>query len=260
MSGDGNTVPDTVEFRCNICGAHNRDVPLQMIDREVPSCSECGSTVRMRSIAHLLGIALHGRPAPLVEWPTNRRIRGMGLSDWQPFAQRLAQKVSYINTFFHTEPHLDICNPPNDWAGTLDFLVSSEVFEHVPPPVDRAFAASALLLKRGGWLVLTVPFSNEPETREHFPDLRHYRIIEIEDERILVNRRGPGDVEARTDLVFHGGPGETLEMRLFSRAALLRHLQAAGFATVSVMEEDYPPAGILHRHPWSLPILAQKSA
>jgi hypothetical protein len=57
-------------------------------------------------------------------------------------------------------------------------------------------------------------------------------------------------MEVRTNLVFHGGSGETLQMRVFSREA--------GFATARVMEEDYPPAGIPHRDPWSLPILARK--
>lgn len=251
---------ETLDFCCNICGSENRDVPVERIDREVSSCATCGSTVRMRSIAHLLGIALHGAGTPIPRWTADPTIRGIGLSDWHEFASRLATKVDYTNTFFHAEPFLDICNPPADRTGTLDFLIASEVFEHVPPPPARAFAASAMLLKPGGWLVLTVPFTNEPETREHFPDLADYRIVEIGGERILVNRRGPGDIDVRTGLVFHGGAGETLEMRVFARPALLRHLEEAGFASATVMEENHPPAGILHRHPWSLPILARKAA
>ncbi len=44
-------------FRCNLCGTVNR-VPLSALERETPSCSGCDSTVRFRSIVHLLTQAL----------------------------------------------------------------------------------------------------------------------------------------------------------------------------------------------------------
>jgi hypothetical protein len=66
---------------------------------------------------------------------------------------------SYRNTFFHTEPLIDIIDPPTELLGTLDSVISTDVFEHVVPPVERAFEGAFRLLKPGSALVLTVPFT-----------------------------------------------------------------------------------------------------
>ena len=57
--------------------------------------------------------------------------------------------------------------------------------------------------------------------------------------------------------MFHGGPGTTLEMRLFSRDGLLRELGRSGFAGVRVADEPYLPFGIHWPEPWSVPVVAR---
>ena len=247
-----------LDFVCNVCGTEVSDCPLDAIDREVPSCPSCGSTVRFRSIVHLLSLALFDRSMPLVEFPRDRSIVGLGMSDWDGYATLLSKKFSYRNTYFHTTPYLDISQPVDDRASTCDFLISTEVFEHVAPPVSRAFRHAFDLLKPGGHLVLTVPFSNAPETTEHFPALHDYRIVQFDDDYVLVNRTADGRYALHENLRFHGGPGATLEMRVFCRADLIRQLSEAGFDAVQVMDGDAPEWGILHKVPWSLPILAQR--
>jgi SAM-dependent methyltransferase len=247
-----------LDFVCNVCGTAVADCPLDVIGREVPSCPSCGSTVRFRSIVHLLSLALFERSMPLVEFPRDRSIVGLGLSDWNGYAGPLSKKFSYSNTYFHVPPYLDISQPVDDRAGTCDFLISTEVFEHVAPPVSRAFRHAFDLLKPGGHLVLTVPFTNGPETAEHFPELHDYRIIQFDDDYVMVNRSAHGRYTLHEKLRFHGGPGTTLEMRVFCRADLIQQLSAAGFGTIRVMDEDAPQWGILHKEPWSLPVLAQR--
>jgi hypothetical protein len=58
------------------------------------------------------------------------------------------------------------------------------------------------------------------------------------------------------NLVFHGGPGTTLEMRVFSRAALERHFAEAGFRDVRFATEPCLRHGIVWKEPWSVPIVA----
>jgi hypothetical protein len=58
-----------------------------------------------------------------------------------------------------------------------------------------------------------------------------------------------------TDLVFHGGPGSTLEMRLFSRSGLVREFAAAHFAGVRIADESYLAHGIVWPEPWSVPMV-----
>lgn len=250
--------PATVSFRCNICGGDNHCARARL-DRETASCDGCGSTLRMRSIIGLLTRELFGNLRPLGEQPVRKDIRGVGLSDGVEYATRLADVVDYSNTFYHQEPRLDITDIADDIAGSCDFIISTDVFEHVLPPVSRAFEGARRLLKPGGLLVMTVPYALEvSHTVEHFPDLHEWC---LEGDAVsgyrLRNRRRDGAEEVFDDLVFHGGPGRTLEMRLFSRESLLAELRAAGFSDVRIADEDLPEIGVVWPCQWSLPVLAR---
>lgn len=249
---------ENIAFLCNVCGTKT-SCPIEKIDREVQSCKKCSSTVRMRSIAYLLSLSLFNRAMPLTRLPKNKHIVGAGLSDWDGYAKLLEKQFSYTNTFFHQEPFLDIANPSEEAFSKYDFIISSDVFEHVPPPSSSAFLGAFNLLKPGGSLILTVPFTNEEATREHFPDLQEYQVIKFKDEEyVLINRKSDGQFETYKDLVFHGGPGTTLEMRVFCRNDVIHQLEAAGFQEIRVFDEDVLEYGIIHKVNWSLPIVAKK--
>ena len=246
---------DLVAFRCNICGAACRVAPASL-SRETPSCITCGSTVRMRAIVHLLTCELFGRSMALPDLPHRPDLVGIGLSDSPAYAVPLAKKLGYTNTYFHTEPRLDIAAVPERRAAEADFIIASDVFEHVAPPVARAFSNARRLLKPGGVLILSVPFSLAADTVEHFPALHDYRLIDAGGSWRLENRTSDGREEVFTDLVFHGGPGTTLEMRLFSRAGLERAFTEAGFARMRIADEACPEHGIVWPEPWSVPMVA----
>lgn len=252
------TVPwlPMITFTCNVCGRRSTAAP-ERLDREISAC-KCGSSVRFRSIVHVLSVALFGRSVTLPEFPYNKSITGIGLSDWEGYAEPLAQHLGYRNTWLHIEPGLDITRPPADLRGRLDFLISSEVFEHVPPPVSRAFTGAAALLKPGGWLVLTVPYALLPATVEHYPDMQEFATVRLGDQDRVVVLNCDGSLALDAKPLYHGGAGLTLEMRVFSEADILDHLANAGFVDVQIRCEDVPEFGIFHRLPWSLPILARK--
>jgi SAM-dependent methyltransferase len=176
----------------------------------------------------------------------SRELTGLGLTDHACYADRLAAKLAYRNTFLDREPQLDITDPPPELFGIFDFVISSDVFEHVAPPVARAFTNSYRLLKPGGVLVVTVPSmpSAVPDTDEHFPNLHEWKIVDFKGARILVNRTATGDWEVFDDLCFHGC--DSLEMRVFSHASLLRELREAGFADITEWTMGYPDFGL----PW----------
>ena len=248
--------PDTaVNFRCNLCGARNSTV-LAQLSREMPSCSGCGSNVRFRAMARLVVHELLGRDAALPDLPKHRDIAGLGLSDVAAYALPLADKFAYENTWFHMAPQLDIANASPERFGRYDFVIASDVFEHVAPPVARAFENARKLLKPGGRFIFTVPFSLESDTAEHFPDLHDWTMAEHDGCWRLTNTTAAGARQTFDDLVFHGGPGTTLEMRLFSRAGLEREFARAGFARVRVAAEPYLPFGILWPEPFSVPMVA----
>lgn len=247
-----------ISYTCNICGAYNVNVPLHELSRETPSCQGCRSTVRMRAVVYWLLYHIFGESMTLAEVPIRKDLVGLGLSDWQEYAWRLEAKFSYINTFYHQPPYLDITRPPQAWFGACDFLISSDVFEHVAPPVSAAFEGAAALLKSGGLLVLTVPYTLHDRTVEHFPNLFNWRLEKQDNQWLLINYTPDGREETFRNLVFHGGDGQTLEMRVFCLQDILDQLTRAGFEKITVHYEDVPRFGIYWQVPWSLPITARR--
>lgn len=247
---------DNVKFLCNICGKR-QIVPKMRLSRESVSC-RCGSTVRFRSLIKVLSAAIYGEPHPIPDMPVRPDIVGIDMSGAEIYAARLRERLGYINTFFHRSPRFDILSPPKEWFGRYDFILSSDVFEHVSPPVSHAFANSYRLLKPNGVLILTVPYRPDGETLEHYPDLFHYQIEGNGAHRIVINTTREGKLQKFTNPVFHGGDGATLEMRIFSLPNLIELLSSAGFIDIRVHSDDDPRFGIIWEHPWSLPISARR--
>jgi SAM-dependent methyltransferase len=248
----------TPSFVCNICGASCL-LPAAQLQRETASCETCGSSPRARAIIRVLSLSLFGKNLGLPDFPISRELSGFGMSDWDGYAVKLAEKFRYTNTYFHQEPHLDISRDlPESLVESSDFIISSEVFEHVVPPVRRAFENTFKMLKPGGVFVLTVPYGPWAKTVEHFPDLYDFTIIADNDSYRLENRTRSGEVQEFSDLVFHGGPGTTLEMRVFGEAALLEHLAEAGFEAITLHRAPDFAHGIWWPEPWSLPLSAKR--
>lgn len=249
---------ERIAFRCNICGMQCR-VERSVIGRETPSCAGCGSTVRMRSMVHCLSMCLFGQSLMIKDFPHRPDIRGVGMSDWQGYSDLLAKKLGYMNTFYHKEPKLDITSITSDWEGALDFLISTDVFEHIAPPVSIAFENSRRLLRQGGVFVFSAPYLLDPSPMayEHFPDLHDYRIELSENGPILHNTTISGEVQVFDRLVFHGGEGATLEMRSFTLDSLYNEFQKAGFHEVTVHGESVKEFGIYWNDGWGQPITAK---
>ena len=248
--------PGTLIFECNICSAKCA-IPLGALEREAGHCGACDSSVRIRSVVHHLSVGLFGESLALRDFPpASRQLSGIGMSDAPRLAAPLERHLSYRNTFFHQEPRLDIQRPAVEHLGAYDFVICSDVFEHVDPPVEPAFANLRRLLKPGGLLVFTVPFSLQGETVEHFPELHRYTIEDRSGNFVLVNTTRDGRRQEHANLIFHGGPGNTLELRLFSEPGLRRNLESAGFGRIAFHREPCFQWGIYWKAPWSVPLTA----
>jgi SAM-dependent methyltransferase len=231
---------------------------MEPMTREAASCTTCGSTVRLRGLAALLCTEFFGTPLALPDLPDLKGLRGFGMSDPPNLAKALAARFDYSNTFYHQPPTIDITAPDASEVGRYDFIVSSEVMEHVPPPVEAAFANLYRLLKPNGVLLLTVPYTIDRPTQEHFPELHQHALVNLGGKTVLVNKRRDGVTEFFENLCFHGGDGSTLEQRILNEETLLRMLRGAGFDDVRVASESIPQFGVEHIESWSLPIVARK--
>ncbi|MGH9630172.1 MAG: methyltransferase domain-containing protein [Bryobacteraceae bacterium] len=248
-------MPEMVSFVCNICGQSNT---IAVLKPEESSCSGCGSNIRIRALVYMLSNELFNDGLLVPEFAPLPGVKGLGLSDQTSYAIPLAGKFSYTNTFYDREPRLDITESNTDRYGTYDFILSSDVFEHVVAPIERAFDEACKLLKPHGVLCMTVPFSLEDISIERFPELHDFALVSLSGAVVLINRTADGRLQIRDDLVFHGGVGQTLEMRLFSQKDLVSKLHCAGFRQVRFQSEAVPEFGIAFGGNWSLPLVARK--
>jgi SAM-dependent methyltransferase len=249
MDADGR-----VCFTCNLCGA-DAAATLAELGRESPSCPGCRSTARQRALALALERRFLEAGEHVADCPRHQ-LAGLGMSDMQQLADPLARAFAYTNTFLHQEPLLDLTALPASVHRSVDFVVCSEVLEHVEPPVERAFAALHRLLRPDGLLVLTTPYTFETATVEHFPDLHEHRIEQGPNGPVLRNRTRSGVEQAFSDLVFHGGEGDTLELRVFARDHLVGLLVDAGFRDVSIESPSFA-CGAWWPEPWSRVLTAR---
>jgi hypothetical protein len=246
-----------INFECNICSEQNQ-LGTHEFTREGGFCTNCNSNVRLRSIIHLLSISIFGESLSLPNFPVRRDLVGIGMSDWEVYATVLKEKFSYTNTYYHEEPKLDITQISKNMYDSVNFIISSDVFEHITPPVNNAFINSYNLLKNHGVFIFSVPFLIEGKTLEHFPNLYLYTLELIGNKYVLKNTTINGQEEFFDDLIFHGGWGSTLEMRIFSKNDIVIHLQSAGFSNIEFLENNYMRWGIIWQNQFSLPLIAKK--
>ena len=185
-----------------------------------------------------------------------------GVSDWTNFKKYLAPKIGYVNTQFDPALgqdvlSLDITAPPAHLQNTADLVICSDVLEHVLAPVQRAFDGLGKLLRPGGVVVFSVPYSFE-KTIEHFPELYDWTLTGKGDARALTNTTQDGRHQRFENLVFHGGGASVLEMRLFGLDALRQHFDAAGFSVISLMDYDVLEYGIRFGFTWGRPMVATR--
>lgn len=246
-------------FTCNICGKKIKATFDNLIGRETISCYKCGSTLRFRSIINALSLRLFQDALTIPNFRLDKEIVGLGMSDAQIYAKPLSKKFNYINTFLHTEPKLDVANLDSKWFNYANFIISSEVLEHVNPPVNIAFNNLFKILKNDGIVVFSVPYKNEGNTVEHFPNLYNYKIEDINGRKKLHNITINGDSEIFDNLIWHGGPGNVLEMREFSEQDIMKELTDAGFNDIRIHDEEYAQFGIINVRKDSLIISMKKN-
>ena len=248
----------TLDFVCIICGLCNT-LPSESFDREAGSCVSCGSTVRHRSIIYLLTKYLLGKPQVL-NLVSPMEFQGVGLSCSEAYAKYLKRSFQYTNTFVDRRPFLDINSPPGYYKG-LDFLISSEVFEHTLPPAMLAFEGANQILKEGGLLFLTIPYALIEQSLEHYPGCIGYQKVDLEDGKTAVElRMQDGSTVLDENPVWHGGVGKTLEMRVYARSNMMQFLQDASFEVLEEFAYGVPSFGIVTTlgENWGLPIVARK--
>ncbi|WP_416423033.1 methyltransferase domain-containing protein [Pseudomonas sp. App30] len=217
-------------FSCCICGLEQNWG--ESVHREMNICSGCGSNSRFRGL--MLGVmrhVIHDATVPLLQQPPRDDIKAIGVSDSQSYAQLLEAKLSYTNTYYHTEPFLDLCNEQSICTySELDLIVCSDVIEHTSERPHVTLRHMFRMLKPGGTLILSVPTYTFAKTLEWYPDAQSLEVRNLDGNYSVHWTDAMGQSHVNTSPCFHGGPGSTLEMRLISHTELLQLAAYEGFA------------------------------
>ena len=230
---------EIVGWKCPLCLADNLTHKSDL-HREGGHCLTCGSSVRQREIRNLLSSHLSSH-----KYETKPVV--LGMSDPSPLCENFAkdQNILYLNTFLNESPTLDVLNLLENQIASADILISSDILEHVPFPPALAVSGMYELLKSNGHLILTVPWFKDISYTEHYPWLVNYSVHENVDGTFsTIGFDSTGNSFEIVNPTFHGGPGNTLEMRLFTLDEVLRLLDASGFHSIKVHDYDVIEFGI----------------
>jgi ABC-type polysaccharide/polyol phosphate transport system ATPase subunit len=155
QSPDASPSPGSFSFTCNACGI---EVPLaegDELSRERGRCPVCGSFVRLRAVVHLISRHLFGRSLPVPDWPEHPAAAIVGVCDPPFFASTFANKASYNNA------QIDLAALPAAFHEQADIAISCDALLLVKPVTQRAFDGLFSLLRPGGLLALTLPYTFE---------------------------------------------------------------------------------------------------
>lgn len=226
---------DMNTFQCCICGSSNPE-PAEK-HREMMFCGQCGSNARFRGLA--LGMMRHvlkSQASVLADSQARYGLVGVGLSDSEVYASIISSKFSYTNTFYHRDPHLDICDAESVAKyAQLDFIICSDVIEHTMKRPQEVLRNMFSMLKQGGVAIVSAPTYYIDHTLEWYPDADTIEVRKIENEYQVFWNNKFGKSYVHLNPVFHGGPGSTLELRVIAHNDLLRAGKAEGF-TVETLE------------------------
>jgi len=227
------------------------DVCQMPMHRETGVGFRFNTWCRARAIIHALLKSLELHPI-LSTLPNEcKHIKGLGISDDFRYARHLEQVFEFVNTYFHQEPRLDLMCYNDKYKSAFDFVICSDVLEHTIGPWQEAILNIYRYLKPGGVLILTVPLNKDlVVTREHYPGATGYEVVFVDGNYQSTKIQYSDRCELALDPVFHRGPGNTLEMRVFALADLQSNLIQNGFTRYDFYELCQPLFGIVPSDPY----------
>ena len=166
---------------CKCCGTIKKIKIKSENLREDCICKKCSSSTRKRHIAiiflELLQKKFNLKINSLTTIPFTEGIKIYNLESYGALHTCLKHTKDYVcSEYFGSEDdfgkshngilNVDLMNTPFK-DNSFDYIISSEVFEHIPHPY-KAFKETYRILKKGGAHIFTIPyypFADKDETR-----------------------------------------------------------------------------------------------
>jgi hypothetical protein len=236
-----------MSFVCNITG-QSFDLDDSEKDREL--ANRFGYNSRFRAICYVFCKLFYGECKIFDTLEENKTLKGIGITD-SGWTNMFEQKFDYTNTICNTSSNLNIYDDTViKKYNELDFIISSETFNHIEPypSLQKAFNNLFKMLKCGGSIVFSVPYSLN-EHIEYFPNLYKYKIVNKKGKQLLHNKTKNNKTEVFDNLCFDGGDGNGFVMRIFSKKSITSFLETAGFVDITFysIDDDMKKYGIFWR-------------
>ena len=151
------------------------------------------------------------------------------MSDHPGFFAHFAAKFDVSNSYHHKFPFCDLFSVPDEAIGQFEFVVCSDVLEHVAGSPLAAVEGLWKLLKPGGFAVITVPVGGSRETLEYYPGLSEFEIHEGPLVR-WKDHEGIERVDPNPEM--HGGDGLVLAFRRYGKNDFEGVLRCARFINI----------------------------
>jgi SAM-dependent methyltransferase len=228
--------------RCPVCGSITAIVNVRQNLRESCNCARCRSTNRQRQIAYVLcsaATALTGqRISSLAQLVESADLTIYNTEAGRQVHKQLSKMPGYLCSEYFGDHyksgemvqgkmHQDLMDLSFE-DGSIDIVVSSDVFEHIVDPY-KAHKEVRRVLKEGGRHVFTVPF-----LQTEF----------LDQQRTFVDLRG--NIVHLAAPIYHGDPVRdqgALVHRIFGLEMLV-NLRKIGFRT-NMYKLYKPSAGIV---------------
>eukprot|EP00121_Abeoforma_whisleri_P002630 Awhi_evm1s2366 len=225
------------EFKCLICGEHTHTKDFQANFRESCGCARCGATLRHRKYSATL-VRTFNKKLGTNFLTLPEAVQSPALSNQHIFNTEttgiIDQHLRSCQNYVHSE-FLGVTHQSGEVVGgilhqnlmetsyaddTFDFVLTSEVFEHIPFPYT-AFQEIYRILKPGGYHVMSVP---------HVLALKKDRILaSLDKETGEITYHQPPQYHGEPNPLAEGGSSKGILCYTVFGQEMIKRLHAMGF-------------------------------
>lgn len=230
---------------CSICA---KVLFFKTMSREGVLCKRCGSYWRTRSVIDAIKLRLgYDRRVCFRDINPDFSIYSLGMTDDISITTTLPTKFMHVNSFYNQFPKIDLLNLNKESESSFDIVICTDIFEHIPNNIEKAFINLYKLIKKNGLLIFSVPLirvkeglyelNSDPNKselnqihQEYYPGMVKWDHNKKDNS---IRWQDSNDkIYVDTEPEFHGGAGLTLTFRLFSNESVISFLHSVGFRDV----------------------------